>query len=96
MLDLVAEPVERTRGRLRVAGEHGRAEDVGTEQAAEGGEAVDVGALVAVGGVAAEGEQGGADIVTGGHRRVRIAEVVTEQIAAYRQFIVTGQAQQMP
>ena len=55
-----------------------------------------MGAFVAVGGVAAESEQGGADVMAGGHGRVSIAEVVTEQIAAYRQLVVTGQAQQVP
>src|SRR3989344_6683205 len=70
VFDLVTEPVQRAFGRLRVAGEHRWAEDVGAEQAAEGGETVDVGAFVAVGGVAAKGEQGGADVMAGGDRRV--------------------------
>ena len=96
MFDLMTEPVQRPFRRLCIAGKHRRAEDVGAEQAAERGKAVDVGAFVAVSGVAAEGEQGGANVVPGGDRRMGIAEVIAEQVAAHRQLVVTGQAQQMP
>lgn len=66
MLQLVAEALQRTLCRLRIAGEHRRAHHVGSEQAAEGLEAVDMGTLVAMGGVAAEGQQRGADVMAGG------------------------------
>ena len=84
----MTEPVQGTLGRLRIAGKHRRAEDVSAQQAAQGGEAVDVGTLIAMGGIATEGQQRGANIMAGGDRRVGIAEVIAEQIAAHRQLVV--------
>src|SRR5690606_18687129 len=53
-------------------------------------------ALVAEGGIAAEGDQRGADVVSGDDRRLGITVVVAEQIAAYREAMRGGQPQQLP
>ncbi|MNF61476.1 hypothetical protein D3C84_431210 [compost metagenome] len=55
-----------------------------------------MGALVAVGGIAAERQQGRANVVAGGNRRMGVAVVVAKQVAAHRQFMARGQAQQVP
>ena len=52
-------------------------------------------ALVAMRGVAAKGQQRGADIVPGGHRRLRVAVVIAEHIAAHVKAAAFGQAQQV-
>jgi hypothetical protein len=51
-----------------------------------------MGAFIAVGSVAAEGQQGGADVVTGNNCRLCIAVIVTEQVAAHWDLIFAGQA----
>lgn len=96
VLDLMTEPIQGTLGRLCIAGEHRRAENVSAQQTTQGREAIDVGTFVAVGGIATECQQGSADIVAGSDRRMRIAEVIAEEVAAYWQFIVRRQTQQMP
>ena len=80
---------------MGVAGEHRWAQQVGADQAAQGGQAVDVGAFVAMGGVAAERQQRGADVMAGGNRRLGIAVVVAKQVATHRNLLVAGQFEQV-
>src|SRR4051794_4581000 len=49
-----------------------------------------------MGRVAAERQERGAGVVTGGDRRMRVAVVVAEQVAAQREIVLLAQAQQMP
>ena len=46
--------------------------------------------LIAVGGIAAERHQRGANVVSGRYRRMGVTEVVAEQVAAYGQVVVAG------
>ena len=96
MLELLVEAFQRGFRGLASLAKTGGLEDVGGEQPAQRGETVDVRALVAVGGVAAERQQRGAGVVAGGDRRLRVAVVVAEQVAAQGDVVALAEPQQVP
>jgi len=55
-----------------------------------------MGALIPVGRIATKRQQGAPNIMPGSDGRMGIAEVITEHVTAHRQFIIAGQAQQVP
>src|SRR5690606_21839680 len=75
--------------------EYRRAEHIGDQQPGQRFQAVPMGALVAVGGIGAEGDQRYPGVVAGAHGRFRVAVIIAEQVTAYRNLVTLTQAQQV-
>src|SRR5690606_4382073 len=80
----------------RIALDQHRARDIGGDQGGHRAQRADGDALVAVGGIDPEGEQGGPDVVARGERRGEVGPVVAEHVALHRDAVLPGEPDQLP